>query len=245
VKIYCQPADLSAALLTFAAAIPGLEVISSSPNESNEDLFMVFSAEGLSLYCNKFKPFNFKLFYNELLQQRLRTPHKELLIQALNLKPASSYHVADVTAGLGVDALILAAAGFAVTMVENNPYLALGLSYLCYEFKAVFPNLNVVYANSIDFLTTTSHEFDVIYLDPMFNYKKKSLAKKNIQLIDLCITHSRLAAVVDLKLFNLAQDKAKHKVIVKRDNKQRQISSVFYPTSIKLGKTVRFDVYQR
>ncbi len=268
-EIFCATAELAAEAAIFTAQFPMCR-IRDTIAEPKQELALVLLADGLTLFSNKFKPFNFKNFYNNLLLERVSGAHHELLVQAIKLKPADSYSVLDANAGLGRDSLILAAAGFAVTMVENNPYLALGLSYLCYTFKLT--NLKFIYADNLIFMGGALEQFDVVYLDPMFKDGKSALSKKALQLIDLCITyHARknniskddlttlsfnnapiMQQLGDLssanlsyeaQLFALACTKACHKVVVKRDNKQKPLCSLPKPNYSKVGKTVRFDVY--
>ena len=49
---------------------------------------------------------------------------KEMLVKAAKIKGAAHPRVIDATAGLGEDSLLLAAAGFSVTLFENDPVIA-------------------------------------------------------------------------------------------------------------------------
>jgi hypothetical protein len=77
----------------------------------------------------------------------------------------------------------------------------------------------------------------------MFADNKQALAKKDMQLIDWFVGMSIDTCVNNLEIYNLAI-KICHKLIVKRDNKQEFLIKQLKPTYQKLGKTIRFDVYQ-
>ena len=61
-----------------------------------------------------------------LQHRRLHGGRKELLLKAVAARPGR--HVVDCTAGLGVDAFLMAANGCTVTLLERSPVLALLLA---------------------------------------------------------------------------------------------------------------------
>lgn len=128
------------------------------------------------------------------LQRRIVTAGRksELLLQACKLTADSK--VIDATAGFGHDSLIMASGGASVTMIEQNPIMALLLMLeqqrMSQEknWQGLMGRLQIVFANAVEFLqsnisdgantiTHTNHKAntannngktDVIYLDPMF-----------------------------------------------------------------------------
>lgn len=104
----------------------------------------------------------------------------ELLLQAAKI--TSDSHVIDATAGFGHDSLILASTGAQVTMLEQQPLMAL-LLLVEQQRMSALPNwqklmsrLQIIntdalsyFANlKVDSVTDNSTIIDVVYLDPMF-----------------------------------------------------------------------------
>ena len=110
------------------------------------------------------------------LQRRIVSAGRksELLLQASKLTAAS--RVIDATAGFGHDSLILASGGASVTMLEQQPLLALLLLAEQYKmakqknWQKLMARLTIICADASEYLTSTSmtQQVDVVYLDPMF-----------------------------------------------------------------------------
>ncbi|TFH73260.1 16S rRNA methyltransferase [Gammaproteobacteria bacterium LSUCC0112] len=161
-------------------------------------------------------------------------------------------HLIDATAGLGLDAFILACAGWHVTLIEQSPLVhallidgiqraldspnqetsaekltraALSRMYLCPP------------GSSLDVLPTLP-EAHVIYLDPMFPDRDKSArVKKNRYLLQQLHGEEALG----LNLLPLALSLAR-KVVVKRPARALPLENLPPSAAIK-GKTSRFDIY--
>ncbi len=103
----------------------------------------------------------------------------ELLLQAAKVSAGS--HVIDATAGFGHDSLILASTGAQVTMLEQQPLMALLLLAEQQRMSAL-PNwqklmtrLNIINIDAMSYFATlqaksinATKDIEVIYLDPMF-----------------------------------------------------------------------------
>ncbi|MGM8897387.1 MULTISPECIES: class I SAM-dependent methyltransferase [unclassified Psychrobacter] len=104
----------------------------------------------------------------------------ELLLQAA--KVTSDSRVIDATAGFGHDSLILASTGAQVTMLEQQPLMALLLLVEQQRMNAL-PNwqklmsrLQIINTDALSYFTQSNAEMtaasqqsiDVVYLDPMF-----------------------------------------------------------------------------
>ncbi len=183
-------------------------------------------------------------FLSSDLQRRLKNFQQENLIKALG-KKNSGLIILDMTAGLGRDALLLAVAGNEVLAVEKSKELFEELTSALVKLRENrlmkdWQNISFLNANSIDFLRMTAQEFDVIYLDPMFpKTNKTGLAKREMQMLrDL----DDEAQNNELDLFNLALEKTKSKVILKRPVKAPFITDTKPNYQIK-GTISRFDVY--
>lgn len=161
-------------------------------------------------------------------------------------------HLIDATAGLGLDAFILACAGWHVTLIEQSPLVhALLLDGI--QRALAFPNpetttekltraaLNRMYlcppGSSLDVLPTLP-EAHVIYLDPMFPDREKSArVKKNRYLLQQLHGEEALGH----KLLPLALVLAR-KVVVKRPARALPLENI-PPSAAINGKTSRFDIY--
>lgn len=202
-------------------------------------LYLRLNTTGLAVVSPVFNPLYVSEIYSKLVI-RYQNLKNELLIQALNSSRGSS--VWDLTAGLGKDAFILASSGYQVTMVEQNPLLATIVYYaLTYKILPTH-NLQLIYANSLDFLSVAENRPDIIYLDPMFKDDKAAKAKKEMQLIQM-VTANNPGQNLDSALFAASYTKALNKIIVKRDNKQEALVKLPLASYTKSGKTIRFDVY--
>lgn len=177
---------------------------------------------------------------------RLQNPNRELLFQLINAKN-KKFNIIDVTAGLGIDALLMANMGHRVTLIERNQTLVQILDYVV--TNKVLPgveNLHLVNADSQEYLQQITGIPDIIYIDPMFQDNQSAKPKKNMQLIDMFLqTEANSCSHNDDNetLFKLAYQLAKTKIIVKRDNKQDPLVINPKASYSKKGKTIRYDVY--
>lgn len=171
---------------------------------------------------------------------------RELLVKAAKVKGVQGRApvAVDATAGLGQDALLLAAAGFEVLLFERNPVIAALLQEALHRARAV-PELAAAVArmtfagrDSIEGLRALCAPPDAVYLDPMFPARQKSAAvKKKFQLLH------RLERPCDdaEELLRAALDAHPRKVVVKRPPKGPHLAGVKPSYSIA-GKAVRYDV---
>ena len=104
----------------------------------------------------------------------------ELLLQAAKI--TSDSQVIDATAGFGHDSLILASSGAQVTMLEQQPLMALLLlaeqQRMSQEpnWQKLMARLHIINTDALEFFdgfksnssATDDNNIDVIYLDPMF-----------------------------------------------------------------------------
>lgn len=159
-------------------------------------------------------------------------------------------HLIDATAGLGLDAFILACAGWQVTMVEQSPLvhalLADGLERGLMTAgqlndKFMLESLQRMYLTPVsDSREILSRLPDacVIYLDPMFPDREKSArVKKNRHLLQQL--HGDEAQGESLLKLALGLT---HKVVVKRPLHASHLDDI-KPSGVISGKTARFDIY--
>ncbi len=182
----------------------------------------------------------------ERLLPRLRPDRlgRELLVRAARVRGVEAPSAVDATAGLGEDSLLLAAAGFTVTMFEKDPVIAallrdaLERAARVPELAAPVGRMTLVEGDSVAGLRDLGFQPDVVFLDPMFPGRTKSAAvKKKFQLLH------RLERPCDneAELVGAALDVRPRKVVIKRPPKGPLLAGV-RPSYQVSGKAVRYDV---
>ena len=170
----------------------------------------------------------------------------ELLVKAAKIKNADHPLTAiDATAGMGEDSLLLAAAGFHVTLYERNPVIfellqdALRRAEAVPELADIAARMQAVHADSIQAMKCLEAAPDVILLDPMFPERQKSaLVKKKLQMIQKL----EIPCADEQQLLLTAMEAAPKKLIVKRPPKGPYLAGIKPDHSIE-GKAVRFDCF--
>ncbi len=179
------------------------------------------------------------------MEKRLRQPNlsSELLVKAARIRDGENPTAVDATAGLGEDALLLAAAGFRVTLMEKDPVIAALLSDAL-ERAAGTPALagaagrmRLLEGDSLELLGSLPFVPDVIYLDPMFPERQKSgLVKKKFQLL-----HTLEKPCTDGEaLLAAALSAGPRKVVIKRPKKGPFLGGRKPSFSLE-GKAIRYD----
>lgn len=192
-------------------------------------------AGDLTLRCD------FSNMVPRLRQDRLA---HELLVRAARVRGVEHPTAVDATAGLGEDALLLAAAGFEVTLVEHDPAIAAllrdGLERAADDQRlaGIVSRMRLVEGDSIEVLAGLGASPDVVYLDPMFPAKRKDAAtKKKLQVFQMLQT----PCPDEAGLMRAALAAAPRKVVVKRPLKGPHLAGI-RPSSSLAGKVVRYDV---
>ena len=168
----------------------------------------------------------------------------ELVVRASRLKDMSgSPTLIDAAAGLGNDGLLLAAAGFKVTLCEYNPVIAelltdsLRRAAEVPALASAVSNITVRTGDSIPFMKESGVRPDVIYLDPMFPESgKNALIKKKFQLL----RQLELPCSNEEELLEAAIAAGPHKIVIKRPIKGPYLAGRKPSYSIE-GKAVRYD----
>lgn len=172
---------------------------------------------------------------------RRRSAQGGELLRACGVAPGRRPEVLDAMAGWGIDGLVIAVRGGAVTMVERHPALhalELDLCRRCGETSVI-----AHCADSFEYLAASSGRrtggFDVVYLDPMFPERGKgALPGKRMQwLAALTQPDGRPLALWLRAAVAVARDR----VVVKR---RRRDPAIAAPDWRILGRTVRYDVYR-
>lgn len=169
---------------------------------------------------------------------------REMLVKAARIKGfEGTLKVFDATAGMGEDSLILAAAGFDVTLCEYNETIAKLLEDAlkrAMDDKALAPvvsRMKLINGDSIKVMKDI--KADVIYLDPMFPERKKSgLIKKKFQLLQ----GLERPCDNENELFEAAINAGPKKIVVKRPAGAPALADK-KPSYTVPGKVIRYDCY--
>jgi len=165
---------------------------------------------------------------------------QSLLAQACGLskrhrKSALGLTVLDPFAGFGLDAFVLAHLGCEVLAVEQERMIWL---MLCDYAHILDIKADIICADAHDFLECRTAQWDVVYLDPMFEARQKR-ALPNLGLQHLQFISGKAEVDVEGCLAG-ALRVAKQRVVLKRRRKD-PVSGT--PSFQLKGQAVRFDVY--
>lgn len=176
-------------------------------------------------------------------------PHRlsrELLVRAARVRGGmSTPRAVDATAGLGEDALLLAAAGFEVTLFEYDAVIAslladgLERARRQPELVEAVGRMRLVVGDSIGGLHAMAADAspDVVFLDPMFPARRKGAAtKKKLQMLRLL----EPPVVDEGALLDAALAAHPRKVVIKRPLKGPALAGRSPSYSLS-GKVVRYD----
>lgn len=172
------------------------------------------------------------------------------IAKAVGIKPGIRPRVADLTAGLGRDAFVLASLGCELQLLERSPLVALllqdGLARAAQD-PDVGPIVARMQLQSGDAMSWLQAQQglaealrpEVIYLDPMFPHSKKSAEVKK----EMRLFRDLVGADLDAdQLLPLALDVATARVVVKRPRKAPYLADRTPSLSLE-GKSGRFDIY--
>ena len=169
---------------------------------------------------------------------------RELLVRAARLRGVEAPTAVDATAGLGEDSLLLAAAGFSVTMFEKDPVIAALLRDALEraanepQLAGIVARMTLVEGDSVAGLRELGFSPDVVFLDPMFPERTKSAAvKKKFQLLH----HLERPCDNEGELLDAALAAHPRKVVIKRPLKGPRLAGA-KPSHVLAGKAVRYDV---
>lgn len=178
--------------------------------------------------------------------QREQIGIRQDIAKAVGCKKDVRPTVLDATAGLASDASLLAYLGCKVCALEQNPtvYTLLTDAFARAEQNCskLLSNLHLLPQQSAaDYLTSTTHHYDVIYLDPMFPERQKSAkVKKGMQYLHQVAGIA--SAEEESELLTQAREKAKKRVVVKRPRLAPFLAEQ-KPDFQITGKTIRYDIY--
>ncbi len=182
----------------------------------------------------------------EALARRVRQGHRGALARACGTTRQPL--VLDAMAGLGLDGMTLAALGCRVVMLESNALVhrvlvdgvARAVAAVVAAIAAVDgarPEVRNVDAMGV---LRGGERWDVVYLDPMFQRRRKgALPKKGMQLLGQAVQGDTGSSVEDLVRAAVAV--ARDRVVLKR---RARDARVLEPAWTIAASRVRFDVYR-
>lgn len=224
------------------ASLCGQEKIILTEEQPGDELYLRLGTDGLSLVqgdlCEQgdFTKMLIRLKHNNLSH--------EMLVKASKFKNLEGpFTAVDATAGMGEDALLLAAAGYHVKLYEYNPIIAalladtLRRAALCPELAETAGRMELHYENSLRALPNLEEAPDVIVLDPMFPLRQKSaLIKKKFQLLQ----QLEMPCVEEKELLDAAMAANPRRIVIKRPLKGPLLAGVKPSYSLE-GKAIRYD----
>lgn len=169
----------------------------------------------------------------------------EILVKAVRIKGTLTQNgrIIDATAGMGEDALLLAAAGYQVTLYEYDPIISALLgdtmdrAHRIPELSKVVERMRFIQGDSITAMQTLKEKVDVVYLDPMFPARHKSgLIKKKFQLLQ----QIESPCDMETELLHAAIQCAPQRIVIKRPAKGPYMGQRKPDFSFQ-GKAIRYD----
>ena len=225
----------------------GASVVTGGEAAPSDALAIRFDAEGTALVRDGMVLRDLSAMLPRIRKVRLGS---ELLVRAARVKGVEAPVAVDATAGLGEDALLLAAAGFEVFLFESDPVIAALLADSLRRASAsdgltlreAAARMRIAGEDSVAGLPALANTLpappDVVYLDPMFPERRKSAAvKKKFQLIH----HLERPCEDEKALLQAALAANPRKIVVKRPLKGPALAGV-RPSYALAGKAIRYDV---
>ncbi len=231
--------DVTAELISDAADM----VADTKHTAEKKKLSICVTAEGVALTDGRnsmqgdFTKMLPRLRYNNLT-------HETVVKAAKGKNIPENARILDATAGMGEDSLLLAAAGFQMTLCEYNPVIAallrdtLERSADIPELTETVSRMQLLEEDSTEVMKAAAGTYDVILLDPMFPERKKSgLVKKKFQLLQQLET----PCSTEEELLEAAIAAAPKRIMIKRPMKGPNLAGRKPSYSLK-GKSIRYDV---
>ena len=168
------------------------------------------------------------------------------MLKACNGRQRNIDGVLDLTAGWGIDGFILARHGQRVTLLECNPLVHAVVGYAIEQLALdpagaiVARRMSLELSDAGDFLRglRADHDYDCIYLDPMFAaHKSGAKPAGEMQILQALTGNSNIESCLELAL-----ERARKRVVVKRAAKAPRLSAL-KPDLVQRAKTIRFDIY--
>lgn len=213
--------------------------------EDDTELALVYGTTGLELHDlrgDRTRPVCIDFTKMDVRSYSRNLSRRQPLARAMGKRNKT---IIDATAGLGQDALLLAAMGYRVDAIERNAVMAVLLQDALARAQKE-PSLERALRGRLSFISGDARQripqlakADVIYLDPMYPPKrsKSALAKKEMRMLRDLVGEDSDAD----QLFVIAHASAGNRVVVKRPQHAQPL--VADPDFAIRSKLVRYDVY--
>lgn len=169
----------------------------------------------------------------------------QMIAKAVGLNKGVYPSILDATAGLAQDAFVLASLGCELILLERSPIIAELVKAALKEAELsdisdISSRMQLLSVNACEWLAKEKDKVaDVIYLDPMYPHTDKTaLVKKEMRLFHTLVGET----ADDAELLDLALQKARYRVVVKRPRKGETIKGK-QPAHQIVGKSCRYDIY--
>ena len=174
----------------------------------------------------------------------------QMIAKACGVGKGLRPRIADVTAGLGRDAFVLASLGCHVEMVERSIVIfslledGMQRAKQHADLQSIIERMHVQHAQALDWLTAAAgrpeeQRPEIVYLDPMFPHRDKSALVKK----EMLVFRDLVGADEDADLLlEAALGAAECRVVVKRPRKAPYLMNRS-PSYQLDGKSSRFDIY--
>ena len=237
------PADLAVATLVphlapaCARLAAELGVPCTEPGNSHYPLQLTFTPERLEL--REVAPGAPGAIFADLSAARAQHRRGRLALLRAAAAGNRKLRIIDATAGLGADALLLAAHGHEVVLLERSPVIAALLAdALARASGPHVQRLRLAPGDARELLLRLAPA-DVVILDPMYPRSGKRARKnKAMHLFRTLVGDDADAG----ELLHLARRAACHRVVVKRPRRAPPLAGET-PTGSITGRTTRFDIY--
>lgn len=174
----------------------------------------------------------------------------QMIAKACGVAKGKKPSIADLTAGLGRDAFVLASLGCAVQLIERSPliyhllYDGIARGSCHADIGSIIQRMTLHSTNALNWLEQQQAKAEdlrpqIIYLDPMFPHRDKTALVKKEMLIFRALLGDDPDADT---LLEPALAIATARVVVKRPRKAPYLANQKPSFSLE-GKSSRFDVY--
>ena len=222
-------------------------------NENPADYCLLFSNDGISLISNSNKHGAIRCDFiggSNRHRRNFGGGNGQMIAKAVGVSGKFHPNLLDLTAGLGVDAFVLASLGCEIKLFERNPIVhtllqdGLNRALIAAEgdptLQSIIARMELLQTDSSTYLDSINQDMpDIIYLDPMFPPRKKSAqVKKEMQVLHQIVGSDEDAG----DLLEKALCKTKYRVIVKRPAHSDFLGGQKPSYSLK-GKSTRYDIF--
>lgn len=225
------------------ALLPWLTPLQHEPGSAWR---LVFANDGLALWYD-----NARLLIDWTSGSagfRGRRARQERLVRACGVLRDKVPEVVDATAGLGLDAWLLAAAGARVHLLERQPLVAAlladGLRRARAREPEVAERIRLYGVDSRDWLVMAGGPFTAVYLDPMYPARgKTALGAGNLRVLSALAEASGQPKDEVDSLWASACASGTRRVVLKRPLRAPLPAGMRAPTHSLSGRSTRFDVW--